>query len=633
MTSMMQRPISMLRTSALALLCLAAPLATGCNNLPKQDDFRRDGGISPDPTGIIAGSVLYQGPRPRCEYNDGRPTRVIGRVVMTLFDYYNPPPPEGRATTALNIAFFNADEMFSLTDCLGPNEEVDPTSRITRAMDFDWPQIALYQDERDYQIRAFYDADEDMIPFFSVKNLPTQGDIVGAALEETSNPKSPPLHIRMPPFSKAENGYKKQGVVVAIGNYVWLERPAFQLSLDNRFLSAEMQIIVSLTGDGGYDVERTLEGMRDQTCGMLANNCGLSFEQLDEGEVQSAFTAGGVQLNFDPADYAFVSEPVDILTVRTGKKDEQTPDGKPDPHPLLGSNLGLPWYTPINILTRTAPTADMAAREALAGIPNVRLIGTPLLNDAMEPDKRVVLGEIPIAVPAVAAVELDPLDTTCRVPYLAPGNYTRAFESRLTYCHDLPTGLYGVSVLQGVGGGTRVEEPDTNISENGFVYNGGRLAGQAWTLPNELADPKQVGDGNTLSSQSRSALFVVYDPDPDSMGDCSIAEDPDNDLMPRPVEYRGVCKEGEDPWIENPMGSTGEGVDGTGCLPTHCCDGVQHLCGIPLCPLCDETSCPGLDFVGDRAIRQGPSEVKQRESDGKMIPNCIPFEMPSLCCG
>jgi hypothetical protein len=81
------------------------------------------------------------------------------------------------------------------------------------------------------------------------------------------------------------------------------------------------------------------------------------------------------------------------------------------------------------------------------------------------------------------------------------------------------------------------------------------------------------------------------------------------------------------------MGSTGEGVDGTGCLPTHCCDGVQHLCGIPLCPLCDETSCPGLDFVGDRAIRQGPSEVKQRESDGKMIPNCIPFEMPSLCCG
>ncbi|HEX6241413.1 MAG TPA: hypothetical protein VFZ61_10985, partial [Polyangiales bacterium] len=141
----------------------------------------------------------------------------------------------------------------------------------------------------------------------------------------------------------------------------------------------------------------------------------------------------------------------------------------------------------------------------------------------------------------------------------------------------------------------------------------------------------QVGASNVLPAQGRSGLFVVFDPNPDATGDCSTARDPDNGLMPRPVEYNTLCQSDEDPWVENPEGSIGEGVDGTGCLPSRCCEGIKHLCGLPLCPLCNDKDCPDLNLGDDRPIRQGPVSVRTDEND-KVIPNCVPFEMPSLCC-
>src|SRR5688572_9117381 len=78
------------RVSTFALIGLALGVLAACDP-PQQDVFKSQGGISPDPTGIIAGSVLYVGPRPTCEYSGGRPTRVVGRVLLTLFIYDNPP--------------------------------------------------------------------------------------------------------------------------------------------------------------------------------------------------------------------------------------------------------------------------------------------------------------------------------------------------------------------------------------------------------------------------------------------------------------------------------------------------------------------------------------------------------------
>jgi hypothetical protein len=41
----------------------------------------------------------------------------------------------------------------------------------------------------------------------------------------------------------------------------------------------------------------------------------------------------------------------------------------------------------------------------------------------------------------------DELDLFCRIPYVPPGNRTPSYEDRLAYCADLPTGVFGTTVL------------------------------------------------------------------------------------------------------------------------------------------------------------------------------------------
>lgn len=639
MISMKHRPVRTLGALALALSCAASTLGAGCA-APKQDDFKSEGGISPDPTGIISGSVLYVGPRPSCVYEDGKPTRVLGRVLLTLFQFDNPPPPEGRATSALNLKVMKGSELFAKSDCLPEGEPANPAERVTRTIEFFWPQIALGPKKGGdvvYQVRGFYDSDEDMNPFFSVKNLPTAGDIAGGAVVDVQDPAKGFLRIALPSVDKARNGFQRSGVIVALGNYVWLERPAFQLSAANRFLDSRLKVpgtIKASTGrpDATFSVYESWVQLCDDD---RAGDCGPQLEQLDEATARDAFEAGNVQLDFSPERYAFISEPVDILTVvknedGTPAPDIAAPDGIPDPHPLLGGNAFAPWFTPIVIMTRAAATPAQAAVELKAGIPNVRLIGSTLLNpEGTGPAMRAQTGSLPIAVPPIAAVELDPLRTACRVPYVAPKNFTVAYENRFTYCHDLPTGVFGVSTIQGVAGGTRADESDPAVSDTGFVYNGGRLSGQAWTLPNDLGNPQQVGSDNVLPSQGPGQLFVVHDGEPDAAPiDCSRAIDPrPGSFGERAVTFKGICQPGESLLTENEVG-----FDGANCLPEDCCAGIMHLCGRPLCEYCTEETCPGTNLEG-RFVRSGPTEIVEVTREGKSIPNCVPFELPTLCCG
>ena len=158
-----------------------------------------------------------------------------------------------------------------------------------------------------------------------------------------------------------------------------------------------------------------------------------------------------------------------------------------------------------------------------------------------------------------------------------------------------------------------------------MVIEGGRLSGQAWTLPNDLDTEAQVGAGKTLPSQGRGQLFVVHDPRPEETGDCSTAFDP-FELVRVPVNYRGICKPDEDPRLENP-----DGIDGQACLPQFCCDNIKHLCGVPLCPPCDQNTCPGID-LGGRYVLSGPTSIVGTGENGQSVPNCVPFPLPSLCC-
>lgn len=598
------RPVS----RAVALLALGAPLLSGLAgcDAPKQDDFQSQGGIAGDPEGVMRGSVVYLGPRPECDFEGDKPTRVRGRVILTLFQYDNPPPPQGRATSALNLLAISGDKLFAVDDCVAKDKKPDPTKTITRSVPFEWPTIKLLEDATDYQVRGFYDADEDMNPFFSVKRLPTQGDVVGGALVDVTAPQKGLARVSFPARKDALNGFVRPGVTVALGNYVWTELPAFQAG-PKRSLNAESPLEIEI--DFAMRAPKVPETVRN-----VWELSQFSLRSLKKSAVEKTFKEGGIQFDFTPENYAFYVQPVDIRTVKMGEADVAVADTQVDPHPLLGASLGVPWQTPIVLFIRRAATPEQTVFETQGGIPSVTLVGSVLPDETAT--KQTFVDSINIAVPPLAVVDLNPANSACRIPYAAPGNLTPTYEDRVAQCSDLPTGVFGINVLHGVAGGKRSVEKDETLSANGFTVAGGSLSGQAWSIPNELAEPVQVGDA-ALASQGLDGLFIVHDPSPNDTGDCKNASDPQLLLQEREIVYRGICKEGDEPILENAVG-----VDNVACLPSLCCDPIKHLCDVPLCPTIK---------VDGLTVRGSPTEVKPN-ADGIKTPDCIPFKMPDLCC-
>lgn len=604
-------------------LLVGLGLATGCGK-PTQDDFRSEGGMAPDPAGVIEGTVVYIGPKPTCEYKKGKASRVKGRVVLTMFQFDNPPPPEGTATTALNLLAIAGENVFTLEDCLAEAETADPSKVIMRNVAFRWPQIELTGAPQAFQIRGFYDYDEDMNPFFSVTNLPTSGDIAGAAIANLQDPSQGFLKIEMPARDKARDGYLKSGVTVALANYVWAERPAFKLASGHWNLSAESVLPVAVdAATFGPDTKRTLKNAWEQTCATPGKaDCGFALESLSEAEDGPKLSAAGVGLDWDPLRYAFMVQPVDIKTVVEGGPDLPKPDGIPDPHPLLGATLPVPYTLPAVILQRRAQSVEQGKLEAQAGVPGVMLLGASLPHEIET--KQVFLDKMNMAVPSIAVVDLDPSNPACRVPYLPPGSSISSYEERMSVCEELPTGVYGVNVLHGISGG-KPSDADESVSDNGRVIQGGGLAGQAWTLPNQLSDPAQVGNKNVLAHQGTDALFVVHDPNPDVKGDCKRGLEPALNVT-RDIKYKKVCGAEESPFSESEgRYGTPAGIDGTSCLLDACCEGVRHLCGVPLCEVVD---------VRGLSVRGSPTRVTTKEIKGieRGIPDCVPFAVPALCC-
>jgi hypothetical protein len=586
------------RAFTFALLALAA-----CENV-EQDLFVSNGGTSPDPTAIFEGTVLYTGPRPRCRFVDGRFEQVLGRVALTLFEYNNPPPPEGSASSALNIAFVNGDELFSERDCLADGAP-DTGERISRSVAFQWPRITLLARAASYQIRGFYDYDADMIPLYSVTRLPTAGDVVGAALKDVRDSSRGLLEITLPRMQDAEDGLVVGGITIALGDVVRSERPAFLLDA-NRTLSAAQPFVPALTPTFAPDPAASLRAFRASTCATPDTpDCGLSLVPLAD-DLAPTLLADGVQIDLaDRVASAFYSEPVDIKTVvlkgdTSNGVDPAVPDGKVDPHPFLGAGLGVPWYTPAVIMQRL-PIPGAAVLELQARIPRVLMVGSVLVDDTLTPVKRsYVESSVPVAMPPVAAVELIPGRAECRVPYFAPGTPGLVTDGRLGNCDELPTGRYAVNVLAGVAGGTSVA---ATSGESPTLFSGARYSGQSWSVPNELGDSTQAS--TPVAGQGFEDTFVVQDP---SEGKATCATS----------SFNGLCANGVE-LIENAAG-----VDSTACLFRECCDFVTHLCGLPVCAR--------VSTASGASIRASPTRSTGTHANGAVIPDCVPFELPWQCC-
>jgi hypothetical protein len=223
---------------------------------------------------------------------------------------------------------------------------------------------------------------------------------------------------------------------------------------------------------------------------------------------------------------------------------------------------------------------------------------------APTPTKRSYVNGAPIAVAPVGAVELKANDAACRVPYFPPGTSTLVMNNRVAHCGELPTGHYAVNVLGGVAGGA-VTAADSSVSESGNIVTGGRYSGQSWTVPNELANPVQVGAANVLAHQGVQGTFEVRDPTPNISAECTVGT-----LFPR-------C-EGDVAGVQ--QSTTGiPNVDSATCLPKYCCDEIAHLWGVPVCPFDEAT---GM-YAASSAVVMGPN--------GKPVPTCLPFPLPAVC--
>ena len=637
-----------------SMLALAVLAAVGCDN-PPVDDFRSEGGASPDPTGVIEGTVLYIGPKPQCQRNEeGRAIRARGAVVLTLFEYDNPPPPTGQATGAENLLTIPGSTLFpNLSDCMPLEPGAGDRVPITRSVDFSWPEINLGAGEPiAYQVRGFYDYDEDFNPFFTVTNLATSGDIGGGAIVDPTAaiPRYTRVQFGCRPTQDDElscerpNGERFSGVSVTLGAPVITERPVFKLDTDP--LSAEALLP---TTDDPIAAEAELAGLTNTFLELFPRS-------PDNPETAALLKAMNVGIrNPDPLNPPLQTQ--NPLAYAWYVRDiDADGDGETDLHPILGRTQGILWSTPAPILRRAVVDPTRAAVESRARIPDVLLLPSVRPTDGAQ--FRVRYPRIQVAVPPVAAVQLAP-EPQCRVPYIAPGNPAPFYTDpgSTNECHEVPTGLYGVNVLHGVAaagqvGGQSCSAPEdcsggslctdgvcrAALSQTGLNLAGGAYSSQAWTIPNQFGDPRQVCPP--------SKPFVC----PDTS--CAPNEDvcgTEQGTGPDQPEQYAVASQGIAgmfPVVDPQDGPLGR-RDGAACAEGNYTDfanfGDQQQATIDLCcrfvqHLCDRAPCALLE----NGIRDSPTEIVGVELvDGDLdgvpetevgVPNCTPFYPPAFCC-
>jgi len=624
----------------LALSFVASLMGLGCDPPTADDPFT---GSVPIPGALIHGGVVYAGPRPECVYEGETATEVIGNVIFTMFVYDNPPPPSGSATSASNAFVIPGRDLFEVVDCmpLEPTPE-QRTEVITRGAEFTWPEITLARGvgvSVDYQIRGFYDYDGDWNPFFSVTRLPTQGDVVGGAFDDSS--AAPPQFRRLH-FGSVEdfpNGQVLDGVAVTLGAVTNTELPAFEVGEPTRATLSEN--IIPNVSDAA---------MREQ---MIYEQTNMEIRLIDPMAESWANTLASAGLSIDPSPdrYAFFTLPVDADR-----------DGIQDLHPILGS-AGVLWQQPIMIMRRARNPIEMAV-----GIPDTLVIAT--VRPTQTASKQTFGPVIEIGVAPIAAVNLNPASDLCNIPYIPPGNSAETLERIPVECQEMPTGNYDINVLGGIAGGDVINYrqqliddmpglPETVVNtlvtartDNDWVIEGGQGSGQAWTIPNELGCPDPYrpnaldpnGDPTTVSQVDQDPFTNCGDP----AGPCD-ASGTNMQCSQGPTGRFSVVDADGSNAPDATDNTDGHGI--AGCqtavrastmmpdtvvympIPEECCTPqVLSLCGLPLCPLrptANLASAGGVNMI--REIVE-PGTDFAVEPDGSFRPLCTPMLMPGSCC-
>jgi hypothetical protein len=254
----MQRRLFFL--SLLAVTCALA-VAPACESIPVND------ALDP-PTGVIQGTVLYQGPHP-CSSNG----HIVGNVILLFFDQNDPPPPVGLATTSVNFGVVTGDVLFANEPRWTGSTVYCPSDHgMTGTLSASAPFAVSPFTAGTYILEAFFDYTGDFLPTFKFRNLPEQGDVGGGYIDTTAAemhageanyiPDFLPIVVGVPSEDAGADagadagsslvippqGYVANNVSVTLGEVLPLARPYFYP--DGAELPASMPTPTNANPDG-----------------------------------------------------------------------------------------------------------------------------------------------------------------------------------------------------------------------------------------------------------------------------------------------------------------------------------------------------------------------------------------------
>ncbi|HEX7666995.1 MAG TPA: hypothetical protein VF407_20840 [Polyangiaceae bacterium] len=211
-----------LAAGVLALMGLAA-----CMDVPV------DSQPGVPPSGVIKGTVLYQGAHPCTQ--DGH---VVGALIVLAFAADNPPPPGGLATTAVNFGVVSGDELFANEPRqTQPGVRTCAPGNISASAPF---AISPF-DAGTYVLQAFYDTTGNFLPTFKIRNLPEKGDVGGGYIDtadaqlHAGDPNYQPIFLPVTVGTPGANGvvtmpdtgFVADNVAVTVGESLPFTRPYF----------------------------------------------------------------------------------------------------------------------------------------------------------------------------------------------------------------------------------------------------------------------------------------------------------------------------------------------------------------------------------------------------------------------
>ena len=482
------------------------------------------------PAGAISGYVTYSSVPP-CTAGG----HIVGAAVLLAFEEKLLPPPEGLGTTAAGLTLVSGEVLFK-----GIRDQLpfDPDGALvcpppgTAPVVVSAPFAIAPLTAGSYQVRGFYDYDQNFDGGFSLFNLPTKGDIGGGAIANAADVllgaapeySSIPQGVRQPDgtWVMPDTGWLVDNVSVTLGLVLPLDRPLFHYAdVLDQFFGNDDPAAVTIPSDYQLDTFDTLNiAATEASFVRLKVKAGLPADEVD---------AGSANPFYFPTDNPF-------FYVSTTDADH---DGVADSIP---ESTLVPALAPQGILNKIADSADYTAQAG----PSIILQGVTLLSEGFF-QTVIEAASLPKPKPDVivalrpAVLCIDVADST-KPAVLLNSHETDKHNNVLVNWAELQPKLEAQF-------GREVNMQFGCLPQGRYALNLIYDTGQAWTLPNEagicmpgevskpLADGspgcEQSGLPGRAILQSQSVVVTVGPPEDDQY--CVDNPTPPECLPPPPL--------------------------------------------------------------------------------------------------